>query len=528
MTAIDRNMVLQLVLQAAAHHPNRPAMIIDGVAHSYEWLMHRSGAIAARLATLAQPGDRCAVLGRRSALSYTAFLGALGAGQIYVPLSPHDPDTRQADKLTQSDVKSLLLDASCLPLAGPILERMANPPIVLAPDSTPADIHAANLPGHVAVLTSADFPAVGDLATVACTRSGEDAAYLLFTSGSTGKPKGVVVSLAAVHNYVVAMRELLQGVPEDRFSQGFDPAFDLGIHDMLVCWASAAALIPLPEFKLRYLDEVRDRQITVWFSIPSSIALAEKTGQLKPGSMPSLRQSLFCGEALMAHDARCWRRAASNSRVLNLYGPTEATIAVSLFDATDSQDPAPVVPIGVPFGGTQFHLLDPDGEELAAGKEGELAIAGPQLAIGYWRDPLLTERRFPTIRDRAGAPLRVYRTGDRASRDVDTFRFLGRLDNEVKIHGYRINPLEVEAALSKAADPALAIVVTRVPGKLSPIDLVGFVGRSERTSEEILKRCREILPNYMWPSQIFRVDDFARLANGKIDRQTLRRQAGEL
>jgi D-alanine--poly(phosphoribitol) ligase subunit 1 len=528
MTRTDRNMLLQLILRIAAEYPQRPSMIIDGEPRSYQWLLGRSAGIASRLSTLAAPGDRCAVLGRRSALSYAAFLGVLGAGQVYVPLSPHDPAPRQAEKLIQSDVRSLIVDTASLAQLAPILSRMEQPPLVLAADSTPEQIAAAKLPGGVKTLCADDFATDGDFASAICPREGSDPAYLLFTSGSTGRPKGVVVPISAVRDYVVAMRSLLRTHPEDRFSQGFDPAFDLGIHDLLVCWASGAALVPLPEFKLRYLEDVRSQGITVWFSIPSSIALAEKTGQLKPGRLSTLRLSLFCGEALMAQDARAWQRAAPDSRILNLYGPTEATIAVSTFDATNSTDPEPVVAIGRTFGGNAFHLLDPDTGKITQADEGELAIAGVQLATGYWQEPGLTAQRFPTVDDPNGQPIRVYRTGDRARREGDNYRFMGRLDNELKIHGYRINPLEVEASLAKVAEPALAAVVARTPGKLSPIDLVGFVSRSELASDEILRRCKDILPNYMWPAQIHQIDEFPRLPNGKVDRRTLAAMARDI
>ena len=524
MTTYEPDNLLELLHGAARKHGARPSMIVEGVPRSYDWLQERAATLAWKLAELAEHGERCAVLGRRSELSYVALLAILTAGQVYVPLSPHDPVSRQAEKLAQSEVHCLIVDRASLEQLATILPQLQSVPAILAADSSRAEVEAAGLPPQT--LCAEDFTASREFSALAPMRE-TDPAYLLFTSGSTGKPKGVLVPRSALYDYVVHMRALLGTHEEDRFSQGFDPAFDLGIHDILVCWASGAALIPLSDFKLRYLDQVRQHGITVWFSIPSSIALAEKTAQLKPGSMPSLRLSLFCGEALMAQDARAWERAASNSRILNLYGPTEATIAVSTHDATGSSDAEAVVPIGMPFEGNSFHLLDPETGIPAAGDEGELAIGGTQLATGYWRNTDLTAERFPTV-EVDGQAVRVYRTGDRARREGGMYRFMGRLDNEVKIHGYRIHPLEVEATLARIADPALAVVVARSPGRLSPIDLVGFVSPGELSADEILKRCRAVLPNYMWPAQIHQTVEFPRLPNGKIDRRELSARAAQI
>jgi D-alanine--poly(phosphoribitol) ligase subunit 1 len=521
MSQAGRSRLLDLILVSAKDHRHRPALIAEGETRSYDWLIGRAARIAARLVTLGAPGDRCAVLGRRSAMSYVGFLAALGAGQVYVPLSPRDPVSRQAAMLDRAEVGYLIVDPGFLAGLKDILALTPNPPVVLAPESSRAEILAASLPTTATVLGAEDFQDCDDLDRVAPPCAEEDPAYLLFTSGSTGVPKGVLVPYSAVFHYVVEMKRLLGTHPEDRFSQFFDPSFDLSVHDMLVCWASGACLVPVPEYKLRYLDDMRALGVTVWFAVPSSVPLLERTGQLKPGSLPSLRLSLFCGEALLAQHVAAWRMAAPQSRILNLYGPTEATIAVSAHEVGPADPAEPIVPIGVPFGGNRLLLLDPETGEIQADGVGELAIAGPQLATGYWRDEALTRLRFPEIVDHAGQPTRIYRTGDRARTDAGIWHFLGRLDNEIKIHGYRINLLEIEAVLTELAEASLAVVLPSVQGELGSVELIGLVTGSEIDTTEILRRCRAALPSYMWPTAIRHVDTFARLPNGKIDRRTL-------
>jgi D-alanine--poly(phosphoribitol) ligase subunit 1 len=513
--------IVESILTKAAKHAARPALLIEGRSYSYEEFVNHAAQLATKLAQWVEPGVCCAVLAQRSMTRYAGCLGTMLAGCIYLPLSDREPAARHADVLKQSRARCLLVDAHCAGMLKDIVQDLVQPLIIVAPEIPHSDLLAMGLPQTVALLGAESFCGEPGLRG---RRNQDDAAYLIFTSGSTGTPKGVLVSHAAVDHYVRAIRDCLPTHAEDRFSQLFDPGFDLSVHDMLVCWASGACLVPVPKANLLRVGEaVRDQRITVWFSVPSSISIIERLGQLRPELLGSLRLSLFCGEALMSEDARRWRRGAPNSDVYNLYGPTEATIAVSLCKSTEATEGGATVPIGQPFGETRFLLLDPASDQVVGGEEGELGIAGPQLAHGYWNAAELTAKKFPQILDESGKSCRVYRTGDRVRRLADgDYVYLGRLDNEIKIDGgYRLNLLEAEGLVREAASCRTAIVVHRIDARTGMGKLVAFVDHSAASDASIREQLRVKAPSYMWPQEIRRIEDFPQLSNGKINRKAL-------
>src|SRR5262249_24212385 len=248
--------------------------------------------------------------------------------------------------------------------------------------------------------------------------AGSDGAYLLFTSGSTGAPKGVLIRHDNAVAYIGNVLDRYRPSPEDRFTQLFDFSFDLSVHDMFLCWSAGACLYCPPPTALAGLrDFVREHELTFWFSVPSTAAYMSRMKMLRAGAFPSLRMSLFCGEAMPASLASAWRTAAPNSVIENLYGPTEATVAFTVYRLSDgdfgARDDQPIVPIGLPLPGQYAAVIDADGGVVPDGQPGELCLGGSQVADGYWRMPEVTATRF---RSPVGlpddAPCRWYRTGD--------------------------------------------------------------------------------------------------------------------
>ena len=213
---------------------------------------------------------------------------------------------------------------------------------------------------------------------------------------------------------------------------------------------------------------VRKHELTFWFSVPSTVATMARLRMLAPGEFPSLRVSLFCGEALPVGLARMWRQAAPNSIIENLYGPTEATIAITAYRVPDDETLAGgrgVVPIGLPFPGQRAAVIDAAGNLVRDGEPGELCVGGSQVATGYWRLPEITAERF-------AAPLGVseesrwYRTGDRVVRDPECgFVFLGRLDRQAKIRGHRVDLQEVETVVREVAGSQSVAALAWPPGE---------------------------------------------------------------
>ena len=514
----------ELFLFSAARHAQRPALCVDDVSLSYAELRDRASRIAGPLidAGLDDGTRRCAILGNRGLTDFAGILGALLARNTYVPLNLRHPVQRLARIAAEADIDSLVVGSAGLDAARSLLQAAPRPLLVLLPEADQPPDYATELRQHRYLCRGALQPAEG-----LPEGKTDDGAYLLFTSGSTGEPKGVLVRNRNALPYLRHVAERYRIGPDDRCTQLFDLTFDLSVHDMFLCWGAGAALFRVPD-SARFAPRnfAQRHQLTTWFSVPSAAATMLGLRALRPGDFPSLRLSLFCGEALPKRIALAWADAAPNSVIENIYGPTEATIAITGFrlpaDRAALADLPEVLPIGAAFPGQHTALVDPHDQPAADGSEGELCLAGSQVTDGYWRRPDLTSQRF--VRFPWDSAQRLwYRTGDRARIDPrHGLSFLGRLDRQAKIAGHRIELQEVEAVLHRAANAnAAAIAWPLGPDGLAR-GIVAFVGQTERSVEAILDACRTALPPYAVPSAIHRVEDWPLNSSGKTDHRQLR------
>lgn len=513
-------------LSSVERFPDRPALSVEGRALTYRELHDRAAVIAATLE--AHPERELehpltAVFGHRHATTFAGILAALFRGHGYVPLNPGFPTDRTRAMLDRSRVGAVIVDAGAIAQLPEVVAGIERALVVLAPDADDAtrDALRARLPSH-RVLGASDLRPASELALRDVDP--EAIAYLLFTSGSTGTPKGVMVA----HRNVVAFLDAMIGryapVPEDRFSHTFDLTFDLSVFDLFMAWWSGACVCcPTAAQKAFPGKYAAQSEITVWFSVPSTAVLMNKLRMLKDGAFPRMRWALFCGEALPAEVTAQFARAAPGATVENLYGPTELTIACTLYRWDPERSPAEcelgVVPIGEAYPGMEIRIVDEELREVPTGEAGELLMTGPQLSLGYFRDPEKTRAAFVVP---PGDSRTFYRTGDRVRRrEGGPLVYLGRVDNQIKIQGYRVELGEIEAVLREAAgcDVAIAIGWPRSPSGADGV--VGFVGLEEGDPEAIRKRACERLPPYMQPREIRFVRDWPLNANGKVDRKAL-------
>lgn len=519
------------ILGSAARYPDRIALWVDGCAVSYRELVAHAAGIAAPLLALASADAarrRCAILGARSLSAFAGILGALFARSTYVPLNPRHPRERLLLALEASEADALVVDGAATELARHLLAEIPHRRLlVLMPEAAAVPDWATDLPQH-RFLCRRDLDRRGGLGAIMAA-SPDDGAYLLFTSGSTGAPKGVLVRHRNVMAYLRGAAGRYMPQPSDRFTQLFDLTFDLSVHDMFLCWSTGAALYcPPASARMAPREFVRRHALTFWFSVPSTAASMLRLRMLRPGDFPSLRWSLFCGEALPRRLAQAWAEAAPNSAVENLYGPTEATIAITAYRLP--ADPAArarlpdIVPIGAPLPGQQAIVLGPDGGPAAVGEAGELCLGGSQVTDGYLGRPDLTAERFAPPAAALPDGVRWYRTGDRARLDPEHgLLFLGRMDRQVKIAGHRVELQEVEAALRRVAgcDSAAAIAWPLDADGLAH-GIVAFLPEESHPCDAILEACRRILPPYMIPSRIRLVADWPVNDSGKTDYNRLR------
>jgi non-ribosomal peptide synthetase component F len=330
-----------------------------------------------------------------------------------------------------------------------------------------------------------------------------------------------MISASSARHYIQNVTRWLGLSADDRALETCELSFDFSVHNMFSTWEAGACLYILPANQvMNAVRYVQEAQLTVWNSVPSLAGMLRQVGALKPGSLTTLRKTVFGGEPLTQSLVRHWRDAAPNSEVANLYGPTEATV-FCLAQNTQASDSfsrdREVAAIGTPLPGIEAGIVDPEGRFLAPSTTGELVIAGDQLAQGYLGAPALTETRFPMLQGQ-----RWYRTGDLAFQDPSgVFHCLGRIDHQIKILGYRVELEEIEAHLRAVSETEMVAAVAWPHENGSPTGIVGFVGTTTVNDQQIIKLLRQRIPSYMVPRQIIAMNNLPINSSGKIDRNAL-------
>ncbi|MFC4158682.1 amino acid adenylation domain-containing protein [Chitinimonas lacunae] len=496
--------VLDLLTAHALTSPNRIALEQDGEpALSYGELLAQVQALAGRLhAHGVKADDRVGILLPRSSDSVIALLATLWAGAGYLPLDPEGPTTRLA---------ALLEDAK--------------PALVL----TRRD-QAARLPQGVAHWCLDEAAPAAKPLELAVPVDDSALAYVIYTSGSTGKPNGVMLGRDALAHFVAGAGARYQMRADDRMLQFAPLHFDASVeeiflplcHGATVVLRTEAMLESLPRFIAacaRLRISVLDLPTAFWHELTYSL------GSHDAYLSDSIRLVIIGGEAALAERVARWRSAAPASTVLlNTYGPTETTVICTTAElagpqAIDWQGDS--VPIGRPLPGLTVAVVDESLRPVAPGMPGELCLLGGALARGYLGRDALTATRFVQLHALPDAP-RAYRTGDRVLLDGQgQLRYLGRLDDEFKISGHRVDPSEVETAL--LAYPGIreaAVVGLTQPGGLKR--LVGFLVGDATDPAPLRAFLAERLPAAAVPSQLLWLERLPRNANNKIDRGALR------
>lgn len=458
--------------QAAAHaHPDRPAL--DDV--TYAELAAQAGGVAAAL----RGARRVALLLEHGRETIAGILGALGAGAAYVPLDPRYPPSRLARMAALAEADVVLTSPAHLPLA---CELMAGARVV-----------------DLATLPEAPFEGV--------PADPDAPAYILFTSGSTGQPKGVVQTHRGVLFQVATHTNNLRIGPADRVSVLSSFSFDMAVTDTFSALLNGACVVPV-DVRSEGLAALADatRNITIYHSTPTVFRyLADSLGEGE--RLESVRAIILGGEAVVGADLERFRRHFGDACVfVNGYGATEISFAIQnhLTQQDAARAPSGVVPIGFPLPGAAV-TLEP------AQAEGQIVIRSRYLA-GYWCASPADAARFGTDPDGT----RFYRTGDLGRLLPDgRIAYLGRLDRQVKIRGHRVEPGEVEAALSALPGVSKATVVAR--GER----LAAYVIAEPETAAGLREALGEVLPEYMLPTSVTALSAFPLTPTGKVDTSAL-------
>jgi amino acid adenylation domain-containing protein len=508
--------VAQWIADTAARQPKAVAlqMAEDGTNLTYRRLWRRAMRLAASLrARGVGRGDRVAVLLPRGPECVASLLACLACGAIWVPLDVEQPEARLALVLADADPALLVTDASGAARMRSLAEDV--PPIL-------------DLEGERRAVK-----AMKPLAKPMRLRR-KDPAYMIYTSGSTGQPKGVLVSHGALAEHCAAAIQCLGLSRKDAVLHFSPPTFDPALEQILTALTIGGRLVIRGDdlwSPAELMQVLREHKVTVADLPPAYLreallAWSEAGETVEPSA---LRLLVVGGEAAPPDLPDLWRSGPLHgARLLNAYGPTETTVTCTLYEV-EREGPMDgaaeeALPIGRPLPGTEAYILDPAGHPVPEGVMGELHIGGRRLALGYHGQPALTRDRFVT-RSLPGRSrsVRLYRTGDRASfipGSDGLIAFHGRIDQQVKLRGFRIEPGEIEAALRACGLRDAAVIVR---GEGAARQLVAYVvpGGKALREGDLRHRLAGHLPSHMVPAAFVTLPMLPVMPSGKLDRAAL-------
>ena len=495
--------VHELFAAQARRTPDAVAVEHLGRSMSYRDLWCRAAAIARRLRSRgAGPDVPVALCLERSPELVAGVLGILAAGGAFLPLDPTLPAERLA----------YLLDDSRAPMVVTRRALLSALPVRVAAQAILLD-DIADGEGQ---------PGPEPAETVAP----DSLAYVIYTSGSTGGPKGVMISHRGLLHYLGwSLRAYVE--PERRGAAlATSLSFDLAITSLFTPLLAGQTVVLLPEGEgpEALIEGLRDQSGLSFLKLTPAHLEVLNRGLLDLPIEDKAAVLVLGGEALSGESLAPWRERAPAIRMVNEYGPTEAVVGCCVYELPPGPVAAGPVPIGRPLPGTRLHTLDRWGSLVPAGVPGELYAGGEGLARGYLGRPALTAERFVPDPFSAEPGARLYRTGDLARLRRDgNLEFLGRIDQQVKVRGYRIEPGEIAVALLEHTDVREAVVLAREddPGDRRLVAYV--VTAPERTVAigELRDLLERRLPAYMVPASFISLPALPLTANGKVDLRAL-------
>ncbi len=495
--SVQEDYLLDLFLEQASKRPEAVCLEFCGRQLTYAQVDSEASRIAGRLRISgARPGVLIAIYLERSLELVTAILGVLKSGAAYLPIDPTVPQKRLEFMLSDSGASLVITEKS-------LKAKFGSGKCCLIEDLLARRPSAA---------------------LVNCTdeASGDDLAYVIYTSGSTGRPKGVEILHRGFAFNVEAIRQELCVTEDDTVLAVTSQSFDVSGLEIFLGLVSGARVVLLPPNHAMQSDLLRaaveDSGTTILFATPALWRLLLESGWRGSDKL----RAITGGENLDPWLAR--QLLDRTSALWNHYGPTETTIVATTCQVQPGQNP---MPIGRPLPHVRLFVVDEHGDMVQRGQPGELYIGGDCLARGYRNHPELTESRFVTFASGHGVQERVYRTGDLVRELSDgQLEFLHRLDNQVKLRGFRIELEEIEALLSDHPALSESAVVVHEDDRQEKT-LVAYYrlnGTASLEPDHLRSFLSSRLPGYMVPSHFVRIDRLPTSVNGKIDRTALSRE----
>ncbi len=500
--------IVQLFEEQVKQYGHNTALIWEDEEISYSELNQRANNLSELLAGHnVKQGDKVAILLDQSPLRIISILGILKCGCVYVPIDPEYPDKRIGFMIEDSGSCLLLTHSRFTSRIGKSI------PLVLL------DIEP-------------DLPGTGREAAVSSkyqpkNTESEDIAYIMYTSGSTGVPKGTLISHRNVIR-VVRETNYLTILPTDRLLQLSNYAFDGSVFDIFGALLNGACLvmvskedaIEIPQLS-RFIEQ---KGITVFFI---TTALFNMLVDWDIKALKSVRKILFGGEATSVAHARKALEFLGSGRIVNVYGPTETTVFAAYYPIDKIEDNAQVIPIGYPVSNTTLYILDKQGQPVPPNVPGELYIGGAGVGKGYLNRENLTRQRF--LEHPFESTGRVYRTGDLVWRlPTGEIGFIGRLDFQIKIRGFRVELGEIENHIKNMPEIKEVVVISQ-KDKTGSLYIAAYYTAGRKADgaaygiepAQIREFLSDKIPDYMIPSRMKRMESLPLNLNGKINRSAL-------
>jgi D-alanine--poly(phosphoribitol) ligase subunit 1 len=498
-------------LARADGDPAAPALVFGDGMTSFGELKSLALCCAASLA--ARGIGHCDVVALqlpKRRMTYGLLLACLRLGAPYVFLDPKSPPERRMRVVDRLRPAILFTQTDTANPHGQVLQ--------LAEDDAPTWLERADAVGPAAKIT------------------GADPAYIMFTSGSTGEPKGAVIPHQGVLSLMAWARALLQAGPGQRFTNINPLHFDNSVFDVYCGLLNGAALVPIETGELSnpatWVRRVRASAATVMFAVPTLFLMLDQLGLLTPEALPSVRVFQFGGEGYPIGRLRQFHaRFTSRARLVNVYGPTETSCICSSIEITPETLSAPndaFPPLGRMHDDFSHVILDHEQQPLSPGEIGELWIGGSCVGLGYYSNAEETAARFRQDPRQDRYRSIFYRSGDLVREDdLGRLWFHGRVDNQVKIRGHRIELEEIDLLVQSVAGVRRAVAITMAAPDGAEL-AVAFAADHPVAVDEVFALCRAKLPAYMQPSRVVQLVDLPRNANGKVDRRATAALLAEL
>jgi amino acid adenylation domain-containing protein len=486
--------------ESAGKFPGRPAVFVNSRLYSYLELLQLVSNVYDILPDNESAHGLTGIMAVDDVMTYASLLALLAKGGGYVPLNYHNPLERNSEIISDSGIKTLLVKK---------IDKQANELVDRCPGLKIIETCACPVTRLITRIPPVDDDRI---------------MYLIYTSGSTGKPKGVPIYYRNMTGFLDHMlnRKYYDFDENDRFLMMFELTFDASLMALYVSLSVGASFYVVPGkgvHNLNIYNMLERHNITVANVVPSLLTYLRP--YFSEISLPHLRYFMSGGEMLYDDIVREFQSQCANNAIIeNLYGPTEATVFCLTY-RWNPETPAcdifkGTIPIGKPMKGMDAYVTDEQGNILPAGERGELCLCGLQVTDRYWNDEEKTKKAFIKI-NTGTLQKTAYRTGDLCFvNDSSNFVFLGRIDNQVKIDGFRVELGEIEFhARSFAGNKNLAAIA--IENEKGVMQIYLFIEKFNGDANQLADKMRSVLPYYMIPHEILSVVSIPLNDSGKTD-----------